>query len=83
MHQYTSYNYFSWKEQGPSWESNSLWGSLEIPRILWNANVHGCVHNSLPLVSILSQVKLLHILSSYFFKIYYDIILPSMPRFSK
>jgi hypothetical protein len=27
-------------EQGPSWESNRLSASQEIPRILWNSNGH-------------------------------------------
>jgi len=66
-----------------SWEANSRSANQEIPHLLWNPKVHYHVHNNLPLVSILSQLHLVHTFSPYFPKIHSDVILPSTPRSSE
>jgi len=70
-------------EHSPSWEANTCSVTQEILHFLWNLRVHYCVHKCLPLVYILSQMKLVHILTPYFSQIHFNIILPSMPSSSK
>ena len=70
-------------QQSPSWEANSSSASHETPRILWNSEVHYCIHKRPPAVPLLSQINAFHDSASHCFKPLFNIILPSMPRVFK
>jgi hypothetical protein len=57
-------------EQSSFWEANNRSASEEIPCLLYNPKVHYCIHNSLPLAPILSQMNPVHTLSPTFYKIH-------------
>jgi hypothetical protein len=57
-------------EQSPTWEANSQPASQSI-------------HNSLPMIPILSQMRPVHIPLLSFPKTYFNIILPSTPGISE
>jgi len=52
----------------PSTEDNSSSATKQIPCILRNVEVHDCVHYSLPLDHIPSQINPVHTLPAYFSK---------------
>jgi hypothetical protein len=60
----------------PAWEAANCTDTQELPNILRNPKVHYCVHNSPPLVPILSQIDPVHATSSYLSKIHFNIIHP-------
>jgi len=63
-------------EQSPSWKADSHWASLEVPPpVLWNLKIYYRIHNSPPLIPILSQMNpVLHTFKPYFPKIHSNII---------
>jgi hypothetical protein len=69
-------------EQSPS-ETKGHSSTQQIPRLLCNPKVHYRVHNSPPLVLILSQMHPVHTFPYCFSKLRFNIILPSAPKFSK
>ena len=66
--------------QSPSWETNWLAASQEIPRISRNPKVHYRTHKRPPPVSILGQPNSFHIPTSHLLEIHPNIIHPHMPR---
>jgi len=64
-------------QQSPSWEAKSVSDSQEIPCLLCNLKVHYHAHKTLSLKPTVSEMILIHILTPYFFKIHFDIVLPS------
>jgi hypothetical protein len=64
--------------QSPSWEANRFSASQEIPLILWNQKVHYRFHKCPPPFPIMSHTDPVHAPTSYFLKIYLNIILLSM-----
>jgi hypothetical protein len=64
-------------QKGPSGEADSPSPTQEIPRILRNPINHYSVHMSSPLVPIQSHINPVYALPQNFFRIHFNIILPS------
>jgi hypothetical protein len=61
-------------KQSPSSEDNDPSPSQKIPCTLCNQKVHFCVHNSLPLIPVLSLMSTVNILAAYLCNINFNII---------
>ena len=69
-------------EQISSWETNSSSAGQGIPRTLWNSKIHHRFHKVSPLVHILIPINSVHAFPLSFFKIHFNIVLPSALRSS-
>jgi len=70
-------------EQSPSWESSRSSASPEIPHILWNPNVHYCIHKRPAPVRIMSYINPVPANASHFLKFNFHIVFSFISRFSK
>jgi hypothetical protein len=74
------YNLTNYTEHRFSWEIDRRSAGQKIPDLLRNSKVHNRDHKSSPLDPTLNQSHPVHILTpAYFFKICFNVILPSMP----
>jgi hypothetical protein len=70
-------------KQSASKESNSFSATQEVLPLIWNTKVHHHIHNSASLVPNMGQTNPVQGLSSYLYKIHFNILLPSMRRSSR
>jgi len=67
-------------KQSSSKESNSFSGTREVLPLIWNTEVHHHNHNSASFVPNMGHTNPVQGLSSYLYKIHFNILLPSMLR---
>jgi hypothetical protein len=67
----------------PYWEANSRSTGQETPCLSCNPDVHYRDHKMPPLEPVMSQINLIHILTPQFYKIHFNIIVPSTSKSSK
>jgi hypothetical protein len=65
------------------WQANSHSVSWEIKRSSWNSKVHYRVHKTPPVGPVLLQMNPVHTLTSYYYKIHFNITLPFLNSSSK
>jgi hypothetical protein len=76
----TDCNVTNCMEQSSSWQADSHSTSQEIPRLLLNPKVHYHVHKGQPLDPILSQMNLVHTISSRFIVILFSYLCLGLPN---
>jgi hypothetical protein len=69
-------------EQSLSWEAANCAAIQELPKILWNLQVHYRVHKNPQLVPILSQINPVHKALDDLSMIHFNTTLPPMSRSS-
>ena len=65
------------------WEGISSLDGWETPHVLWNPKVYYCFHKSMPFVHITGKINPVKAVWAFFFKIHFNIILPSLLKFYK
>jgi hypothetical protein len=72
---------FPFARRSPYCENNSYSPYQEFPQPLIKLPFHYCVHKSLPLVPVLSQLNPVRTITPYFFKVLLNSIFPPTSRF--
>jgi len=67
-------------QQRATVEANGSSDSQEVPRTVWNPNVHYRGHKTVPIVPIPNNTNQVHTLPPYFLKALFNIILASTHR---
>ena len=70
-------------EQTPSCEASRFSDSQEIPLILWNPQVHNCIHKCSPPVPNLSQLNPVHAPPTRFLNLHFKFSTLHLPRINE